>query len=49
MPFSSRAQARFMYAAAKDPKMAKKLGVPQKVAKEYVKEGKSMKKLPNKK
>jgi uncharacterized membrane protein len=49
MPFASKAQARFMYAAAKDPKMAKKLGVPQKVAKEYVKESKSMKKLPEKK
>lgn len=50
MPFASKAQARFMYAAAKDPKMAKKMGVPQSVAKKFVKEGQdSMKKLPEKK
>lgn len=49
MPFASKAQARFMYAAAKDKTMAKKLGVPQSVAKKYVKEGQSsLKKLPQK-
>jgi hypothetical protein len=50
MPFASKAQARFMYAAAKNPKMAKELGVPQSVAKKYVKEGQdSLKRLPEKK
>lgn len=49
MPFASKAQARFMYAAAQDKKMAKKLGVPQSVAKKFVKEGQSsLKKLPQK-
>ena len=49
MPFASKAQARFMFAAAKDKTMAKKLGVPQSVAKKYVKEGQSsLKKLPQK-
>ena len=60
MPFASKAQARFMYAAAQDKKMAKKLGVPQSVAKKvgipqsvgkkFVKEGQSsLKRLPEKK
>jgi hypothetical protein len=49
MPFASKAQARFMYAAAKDKSMAKKLGVPQSVAQKFVKEGQSsLKKLPAK-
>lgn len=48
MPFASKAQARFMYAAAKDKKMAKTLGVPQSVAKKFVKEGQSINKLPEK-
>ena len=39
----SKAQNRFMQAAASSPEMAKKLGIPQKVAKEFVKETKSMK------
>lgn len=42
----SKAQNRFMQAAAKNPKMAKMLGVPAKVAKEYVKETKTMKGKP---
>lgn len=47
--FASKAQARFMFAAAKDKTMAKKLGVPQSVAKKFVKEGQSsLKKLPQK-
>ena len=35
MPSTSPAQARLMAAAAHDPKFAKKVGVPQEVAKEY--------------
>ena len=36
MPSKSPAQHRFMEAAAHNPKFAKKAGVPQKVAKEFV-------------
>jgi translation elongation factor EF-Ts len=42
----SKAQNRFMQAAASSPEMAKKLGIPQKVAKEFVTETKSMKGKP---
>ena len=35
MPSKSRRQARMMAAAAHNPKFAKKVGVPQKVAKEF--------------
>jgi len=49
MPSVSKAQNRFMQAAASNPKMAKELGVSQKVAKEFVKETKSMKGKPEKK
>jgi hypothetical protein len=35
MPSKSAAQARMMAAAAHDPKFAKKVGVPQSVAKDY--------------
>jgi len=35
MPSKSPAQARMMAAAAHDPGFAKKVGVPQKVAKEF--------------
>jgi hypothetical protein len=49
MPSVSKAQNRFMQAAASNPKMAKELGIPQKVAKEFVKETKSMKGKPEKK
>jgi uncharacterized membrane protein len=38
-----------MQAAASNKEMAKKLGIPQKVAKEFVKETKSMKGKPEKK
>ncbi len=46
MPNLSKAQNRFMQAAASSPEMAKKLGIPQKVAKEFVKETKTMKGKP---
>jgi hypothetical protein len=36
MPTKSRAQQKLMHAAAKDPGVAKKTGVSQKVAKEFV-------------
>jgi hypothetical protein len=35
MPSKSEKQARFMAAAAHDPKFAKKVGVPQTVAKKF--------------
>lgn len=35
MPSKSKAQERFMAAAAHNPKFAKKAGIPQKVAKEF--------------
>lgn len=35
MPSSTPKQARFMAAAAHDPKFAKRVGVPHSVAKEY--------------
>lgn len=40
MPSVSKAQAQFMQAAAKSPKFAKKVGIPSKVAKEYMAEDK---------
>ena len=46
MPAVSKAQNRLMQAVANNPKLSKKLGVPQKIAKEYVKETKSMKGKP---
>lgn len=49
MPGISKAQNRFMQAAASNPKMAKELGIPQKVAKEFVKETVSMKGKPERK
>ena len=49
MPGISKAQNRFMQAAASNPKMAKELGIPQKVAKEFVKKTDSMKGKPEKK
>ena len=49
MPAVSKAQNRLMQAAAHDPKVAKKTGVPQKVAKEYAAETKSTKGLPDRK
>lgn len=37
MPPVSEAQRRLMHAAAKDPKVARKTGVPTSVAKEFAK------------
>lgn len=37
MPSKTPKQARTMRAAAHDPKFAKKMNIPQKVAKEFVK------------
>ena len=48
MPSISKAQNRFMQAAASSPKMAKELGIPQKVAKKFVKETGPMKGMPEK-
>ena len=48
MPSLSKSQHRFMQAAASSPKMAKELGIPQKVAKEFVRETGSMKGKPEK-
>jgi hypothetical protein len=47
----SQAQARLMFAAAKDKTVAKDAGVSQKVAQEYVRgaHGKEVGKLPEKK
>lgn len=48
MPSKSKAQNRMMHAVAKNKKLGERLGVPQKVAKEYVKAdaGRKIKKLP---
>lgn len=46
MPSKSEKQKRTMRAAAHDPEFAKKLGIPQGVAKEFVKE--DTKKKPRK-
>jgi len=43
MPAKSKKQARTMRAAAHDPKFAKRLGISQKVAKEFVKADKRKK------
>jgi translation elongation factor EF-Ts len=50
MPVKSKAQNRFMHAAAANPKMARKLGIKQDVAQEFVdsEHGKSLKGLPEK-
>jgi hypothetical protein len=44
MPSKSAAQEKLMRAAAHDPKFAKKVGVPVKVAKEYAAADKSKRK-----
>lgn len=46
-PATSKKQAKFMRAAAHNPAFAKKVGVPQKVAREFA--GKPMKGLPKRK
>jgi hypothetical protein len=40
MPVKSEKQRKLMQAAANNPKFAQKVGVPQKVAKEYISAGK---------
>lgn len=47
MPSKSEKQARTMRAAAHDPEFAKKMGIPQKVAREWV-EADRGKKFPTK-
>ena len=37
MPAKSKAQERLMQAVANNPKFAKKVGIPQKVGKEFIK------------
>jgi hypothetical protein len=52
MPPVSKAQHRFMQAAANDPQMRKKLGVSRQVAREFVKAaemGRGYQSLPAKK
>jgi hypothetical protein len=51
MPSKSRAQQKLMHAAAKSPTVAKKTGVPSKVAKEFAAADhqRGKKKLPAKK
>lgn len=52
MPAKSKAQFRLMKAAEHDPKVAKRVGIPQSVAAEYTKSNvgkKSFGKLPGKK
>lgn len=50
MPVKSKSQNRLMQAVAHNPALAKKTGVPVKVAKEFAsaQHGKSTKKLPEK-
>ena len=49
MPSKSKSQKRMMAAAAHDPEFAKKVGVPQSVAKEFNEaDTGSKKKLPEK-
>ena len=43
MPPKTKKQAKFMQAVAKNKKFAKKVGVPQKVGKEYIKKKKRRK------
>jgi hypothetical protein len=45
MPSRSKKQARTMAAAAHDPKFAKKVGIPSKVAKDFNREDTGTKKL----
>lgn len=44
MPSKSAKQARTMRAAAHDKEFAKKVGIPQKVAKDFIKADKGKKK-----
>jgi hypothetical protein len=51
MPSKSQAQARTMAAAAHNPSFARKVGIPQTVAKEFnaADTGRNLKKLPKRK
>jgi len=44
MPPKSKKQKKFMQAVANNPKFAKKVGVPQKVGKEFTKKKKTRRK-----
>ena len=48
MPVKSKAQHGLMRAASRDPEVAKRAGVPQSVAKEFIQSthGKNLKDLP---
>lgn len=48
MPSKSQAQNRLMHAVEEDPELAKEKGIPQSVAREYVKadHGRKVGKLP---
>lgn len=49
MPAKSKAQAKMMAMVAHDPKAAKRLGIPQKVGREFEVKGKgALKALPAK-
>lgn len=48
MPSKSKKQAKTMQAAAHNPEFAKKLGIPQKVAKEFTVADKAKKKRKTK-
>lgn len=48
MPAKSKAQFRLMAAAANNPKIAEKVGISKKTAKEFVDKTKSYKSLPKK-
>jgi hypothetical protein len=49
MPSKSKAQHRLMEAAAHDPAVAKKTGIPQSTAKEFASSTTTTKGLPEKK
>jgi hypothetical protein len=48
MPSKSKKQEKFMQAAAHNPKFAKKAGIPQSVAQEFVAADKKAGKIPKK-
>jgi hypothetical protein len=49
MPIQSKAQNRLMQGVKNNPEFAKKVGIPQKVGKEFVKAGPAKSKLPERK
>lgn len=46
MPIKSKSQGRLMQGVKNNPEFAKKVGIPQKVGKEFVAAGKAKSKLP---